>query len=172
MPAGGLGQTTASRQDIAYPYRLPTPGTFIICLSLILEVISDPLYTAQSIRRVHLELTERCNAACPLCLRTNPDGLSTHPYIQNAELLLDDIQRIFHETFKIQLVAVHLCGNYGDPIVARDCLEIADYFCNEKCAVSLKEHWKIKRPAICLRKCGQRDLPRKDKQKISSSDIQ
>ena len=84
--------------------------------------------TPNNVRRLHLELTEKCNAACPLCIRTNPDGLTPQPYIGNNELHLEDLRRFLNESIKKNLTDVHLCGTYGDPTMARDCLEIVDFF--------------------------------------------
>jgi MoaA/NifB/PqqE/SkfB family radical SAM enzyme len=91
----------------------------------------------QRIRRLHLELTEKCNAACPLCLRTNPNGLTAQSYIGTRELRLDCLQKSLPLAFREDLIDVHMCGSYGDPIIARDCLEIADLLCTNFCAISL-----------------------------------
>ncbi len=35
------------------------------------------------VNSVHLELTDKCNAACPMCMRTNPSGLKPQSFIKN-----------------------------------------------------------------------------------------
>jgi MoaA/NifB/PqqE/SkfB family radical SAM enzyme len=80
------------------------------------------MYNYEEIRSVHLELTERCQAACPMCPRTG------NPLIQNHELSLKDIKDIFIPSFVKQLESIGLCGNFGEPIVAKDCLAIVEYF--------------------------------------------
>lgn len=80
------------------------------------------MYTYDQIKAVHLELTERCQAACPMCPRTGNEHLS------EAELSLHDIKKIFPPEFIKQLDRISLCGNFGEPIVARDCLNIVKYF--------------------------------------------
>ena len=82
------------------------------------------MYT--DIRHVHLELTERCNAACPMCSRNLHGGID-HPRLRNAELTLDDIKTLLPPAFVYDLADVLACGNYGDPIVARDLLPIVHY---------------------------------------------
>lgn len=76
---------------------------------------------------MHLETTTACNASCPLCLRNVLGGLS-NPYLPSAELRLADIVAMFPAEFIRQLQLVYLCGNYGDPMTARDTLEILEYF--------------------------------------------
>jgi len=80
------------------------------------------MYKYEEIRSVHLELTERCQAACPMCPRT--DNLA----ITNSELSIADIRNIFTKDFIRQLNHITLCGNFGEPIVAKDCLDIVEYF--------------------------------------------
>lgn len=85
------------------------------------------MYRYQDIRRVHLELTTRCNAVCPMCSRNVRGGFQTK-HLPEAELSLEDIVGILPATFVSQLEQIWLCGNYGDPIVARDTLAILHYF--------------------------------------------
>ena len=84
------------------------------------------IYRYSDIREVHLELTDRCNAACPMCPRF-VDGREA-PYIEGIELRLQDIQELFPPSFIQQLTALRLCGNYGDPIVAHDLIPIIEHF--------------------------------------------
>jgi MoaA/NifB/PqqE/SkfB family radical SAM enzyme len=85
------------------------------------------MYTYDEIKTVHLEMTERCNASCPQCGR-NINGGETNPYLKDRELDLISIQKIFPEKFIKQLAHIYMCGNYGDPIVAKDTLEAFRYF--------------------------------------------
>src|SRR5688572_12111201 len=89
------------------------------------------MYPYETIRQVHLELTDKCNAACPQCARSDHGG-PVNPQLRLTELTLHDVRRIFSPPFVEQLRSLYACGNYGDPIVARDCLEIFQYFraCN------------------------------------------
>jgi MoaA/NifB/PqqE/SkfB family radical SAM enzyme len=89
------------------------------------------MYPYESIRQVHLELTDKCNAACPQCPRSDHGG-PVNPQLPLTELSLLDVQTIFSEQFLVQLNRLYACGNYGDSIVARDCLQIFQYFraCN------------------------------------------
>ena len=57
----------------------------------------------------------------------NMNGGADNP-ITNAELSLDDAKRMFSPEFIKQLNVMYMCGNLGDPIVARDTLEIFEYF--------------------------------------------
>jgi MoaA/NifB/PqqE/SkfB family radical SAM enzyme len=85
------------------------------------------MYNYNEVEIVHLEITQRCQAACPMCDR-NENGGVDNTHITNAELSLEDCKRIFPIDFIKQLKTMYMCGNLGDPIVARDTLEVFKYF--------------------------------------------
>lgn len=85
------------------------------------------MYRYQQIRTVHLEVTSKCNASCPMCLR-NVLGGQVNPHLPLTELSLDDITQIFTPEFLSQLERLYMCGNYGDPIMARDTAAIFRHF--------------------------------------------
>lgn len=75
-----------------------------------------------TIKKVELEITSNCNAACPGCART-----------QNSDILeitsfgLDDLKRMFpHENY-IRGKEFKFCGVLGDPIANKECLEMVEY---------------------------------------------
>ena len=84
------------------------------------------LYNYEDIRVVHLEITEKCQARCPMCDR-NINGGADNPNLGLHELKLADIQHILPPEFVKQLNKVYLCGNFGDPIIATDTLEVFQY---------------------------------------------
>lgn len=85
------------------------------------------MYKLTDIRKVHLEVTQNCQARCPMCDR-NENGGAVNKHINLDELTLDDCKNMFPSDFIAQLDAMYMCGNLGDPIVATDTLEIFKYF--------------------------------------------
>ncbi len=84
------------------------------------------IYCLKDIKHVHLEVTTKCNANCPMCGR-NAFG-SVCPGLPLVELTLEDCKRIFQPTFLSQLINISICGAYGDPALATELLEIIEYF--------------------------------------------
>jgi MoaA/NifB/PqqE/SkfB family radical SAM enzyme len=84
------------------------------------------MYDPADIRRIHLEMTTRCNAACPMCSRNERGGFMIHD-LPDAELSLEDVRTLLPPEFIRQLNQVWLCGNYGDPIVAQETLDVVRY---------------------------------------------
>ena len=72
---------------------------------------------------VHVEITSRCNAKCPMCSRTN------NPIILNnqSEISYTNFIKFFPKEFIGQLKKIKFCGNYGDPAVAHDLIQIHEY---------------------------------------------
>ena len=85
------------------------------------------MYNYNDIKTIHLEVTQNCQAACPMCDR-NMNGEGINPHINLDELSYEDCTNIFPQSFIKQLDTMYMCGNLGDPIVARDTLEIFEYF--------------------------------------------
>ena len=85
------------------------------------------MYQYKDIKTVHLEVTQNCQASCPMCDR-NQNGGAVNPHINLNELTLEDCKKIFKPEFIQQLNTMYMCGNLGDPVVARDTLEIFQYF--------------------------------------------
>ena len=76
-----------------------------------------------------------------MCAR-NINGGETNPWIHDAELSLEDIKKIFPNEFIQQLNHMYMCGNFGDPIVAKDTLEIFRHFrsMNSDILLSMNTH--------------------------------
>jgi MoaA/NifB/PqqE/SkfB family radical SAM enzyme len=85
------------------------------------------MYTIEQIKTIHLEITQKCQAACPMCDR-NQNGGDLNPHIKLDELTLQDCKQIFTPSFISQLKKMYMCGNLGDPIIANDTLEVFEYF--------------------------------------------
>ena len=80
-----------------------------------------------NIRIVHLEISTRCNAACPDCPRNfrGVDVINSYPL---TDMRLPQAQKIFTESFLKQLLRIYINGNYGDFVTAQDGLAIVEYF--------------------------------------------
>ena len=96
---------------------------------------------------VHLELTDKCQAQCPMCAR-NYHGGPTRPFIKNGDMSIDDFKKWFPKSFLGQLQNFYSCGNYGDPAFARDCLEIYSYVreCNPNTRLALHTNGGMRNP--------------------------
>ena len=106
------------------------------------------------IRRVHIELTTRCNARCPMCMR-NYRGMDFNSGYPITELRLEQIKKIFQPELLIQLrtqdpmfphPGVLINGNLGDFAMARDAKEIVKFFVNHEIKVSVNTNGSLRQP--------------------------
>lgn len=105
------------------------------------------MYKYHDIKVVHLEITDKCNASCLQCLR-NINGGKVNPHLSLTELFLEDIKSMFNKKFIKQLDRMYMCGNYGDPIMARDYLEVFKYFrySNPKIILGMNTNGSLRPP--------------------------
>jgi hypothetical protein len=77
------------------------------------------------IKVLHIEPTDVCQAACPLCAReTDPDFRKD----QKHHLRVEQIQQHFSDRVIGNLDKMFMCGNYGDPAAGYYTIDIYQYF--------------------------------------------
>ena len=91
----------------------------------------------EEIRSVHLEISTRCNAACPECPR-NFHGVNILDDFPLTDLKLEQVQQIFPPSFIKQLTRLYINGNYGDFVTASDGVEIVEYFRSVKATLKIE----------------------------------
>jgi MoaA/NifB/PqqE/SkfB family radical SAM enzyme len=120
------------------------------------------MLTLKQIRRVHVELTTRCNARCPMCPR-NYRGSDYNGGYPLTELDLDRFKKIFTPDFLKQLgpedskgfekfrryqrFGVSFNGNLGDFAAARDSVEIVEYLVEHGIEVTVCTNGGLRTPA-------------------------
>jgi MoaA/NifB/PqqE/SkfB family radical SAM enzyme len=73
---------------------------------------------------LHVEATSKCNAHCPACPRNN-NGYGVNSDLVLQDLSLDKLSNAFKKFPNIK--SVQFCGNYGDPIAAKNILEQIEF---------------------------------------------
>ena len=78
---------------------------------------------ADDVKWLHVEASSRCNAWCPLCPR-NIDGYELHPNTVEQDLDISILKKTVDSL--PNLYAIQFCGNHGDPIAAKDFINMID----------------------------------------------
>lgn len=89
-----------------------------------LQVITQML-TSRNIKILHLEATDVCQAACPLCARETDKEFNKS---NKHYLKVDYLDHILPNGFVANLDKMFLCGNYGDPAASYYTHDIYNYF--------------------------------------------
>lgn len=98
------------------------------------------------VKEVHYDITNMCNAACPQCVRIDPATGKAHDYLEKKELTLEQFLIVSPKWFLEDLEFIYFCGNYGDPLTAKDLLRILEYVwqCNPKLSVKVHSNCSLR----------------------------
>lgn len=116
----------------------------------------------QDIRRVHVEVTTRCNARCPMCMRNyrGSDYNSGYPiteltlaqfkHILTPDILASIMQPLPEVNGRVPInynfQGVSFNGNVGDFAVSRDGVEIVEYLINNNVNVTINTNGSSRTP--------------------------
>jgi len=75
----------------------------------------------RDIKVLHLEPTDVCQAACPLCARETDKNFKKD---RQHHLAMGQVLQVFDEEKIKKLDKMFMCGNYGDPAAAKNTLDI------------------------------------------------
>jgi MoaA/NifB/PqqE/SkfB family radical SAM enzyme len=84
-------------------------------------------WKTQEVRQLHIELTNACNAACPMCVRFYRNSPLVRPDLEIGEISLEKFKEYFPPDLLSGLVKIMFCGTQGDPCMASNTLEICEY---------------------------------------------
>jgi MoaA/NifB/PqqE/SkfB family radical SAM enzyme len=77
---------------------------------------------------LHIELTNICNAACPICPRYVAGSKLERPDLIHTSIGIDQYKEWFTPEFlQNQVGRIMLCGNQGDPMATKDIVPIIEY---------------------------------------------
>lgn len=87
-------------------------------------------WTLEQLDQMHIELTNGCNAACPMCVRFHNNSPMIRPDLEISQITLDLFMKWFPVEIIQQCRLILFCGVHGDPSVAKDMYEICEYISN------------------------------------------
>ena len=113
----------------------------------------------ETVRVLHLEPTDICQAACPLCARETDPAFDKD--VQHS-LTVEDIKRILPEHVIAQLDKMFMCGTYGDPAAGPSTLELYKYFrsVNSDITLGMNTNGGLQNTAWWTKLAEQFDQPR------------
>jgi MoaA/NifB/PqqE/SkfB family radical SAM enzyme len=84
------------------------------------------MFKFNELKSIHLEISTRCQASCPMCPRNIHGGIE-NPLLEINEWSLNDFIKIFSKDVLEQLEIINFCGNFGDPLMNNELIEMCEY---------------------------------------------
>lgn len=88
------------------------------------------VWTLDSVKNLHIELSSLCNAKCPSCPRFQSNSPIVKPQITETQIRLEQFKEWFPPALLSKIESITFCGNFGDPMTAIDVVSILAY-CEE-----------------------------------------
>lgn len=83
------------------------------------------MFKFSELEYIQVEVTNNCQASCPMCPRMHEGNVN--PKLPIASWTLDEYKTILNSTVLKQVKAIELCGNFGDPLLNKELLDMCEY---------------------------------------------
>lgn len=97
------------------------------------------MFKFDQLEQIHLEITNNCQASCPMCTRNVHGGIE-NPLLKISSWSLDDYKTIISEEVINQVRMLYFCGNYGDPLLNNSLIEMIEYTVLIKPNIDIRIH--------------------------------
>lgn len=84
------------------------------------------MFDFNSLKIVQVEITNRCQASCPMCLRNIHGGIE-NPLLKLNDWTFENFKNIFNSDVLLQIENINFCGVFGDPILNNDLIKMCRY---------------------------------------------
>lgn len=84
------------------------------------------MFSFLELKQVQVEITNRCQAACPMCARNIHGGID-NPLLTLADWTLEDFKQIFNQEVLTTIESINFCGDYGEPTINNSLVEMCRY---------------------------------------------
>lgn len=88
----------------------------------------------KNLKLLHIELSNQCNAACPMCPRYLYHTEKVDPTLELTQMSLETFKKYFPLDLLSKIERISFCGTHGDPFTTKDIIPIVEYIysCNPK----------------------------------------
>lgn len=88
------------------------------------------MFSFNQLQTIQIEITNRCQASCPMCLRNIHGGID-NPSLVSADWTFERFKNTFNDEVLEQIQCINFCGDFGDPIMNNNIIDMCRYV-NEK----------------------------------------
>lgn len=84
------------------------------------------MFKFSDLEQIHLEITNNCQASCPMCNRNINGGLP-NPLIKIRNWSFEEFKSVMNEEVLSQIRSYYFCGNFGDPILNNYLIKMCEW---------------------------------------------
>jgi MoaA/NifB/PqqE/SkfB family radical SAM enzyme len=89
--------------------------------------MNNNFFNFEQLDQLHIELSNACNAACPMCTRFHVNSPLTRPDLEIDQITIEKFKQYFPPEVVNKCEVILFCGVHGDPGMAKDLYEICEY---------------------------------------------
>lgn len=97
------------------------------------------MFDFSELKDIHFEITSRCQASCPMCIRNYHSGIK-NPLLRLTDWSLQDFKNIATTEVLTQITGYYMCGNFGDPIINDNLIEMVEYSVSVNPKLNIRIH--------------------------------
>ena len=97
------------------------------------------MFKFEDLYQIHLEISNNCQARCPMCARNHHGGLE-NPLLKLNDWSLADYKQIITPEVLFQIKRIYFCGNFGDPMLNDDFIDMIRYTVSVNPNVGISVH--------------------------------
>ena len=94
------------------------------------------MFSFEQLHTIQIEITNRCQARCPMCVRNIHGGID-NPSLVLADWTLQRFQDTFTDEVLLQIGSINFCGDYGDPIINANLIDMCYYVSNHSPSIAI-----------------------------------
>jgi len=97
------------------------------------------MFYFNDLRQIHLEITNNCQASCPMCSRNHHGGMD-NPLLTINNWTLEQFKNTINLEVLRTINSIFFCGNFGDPLLNNDLLEMCRYVTSKVPDIEIRIH--------------------------------
>lgn len=101
------------------------------------------MFSINQLQSVHVEISNRCQASCPMCSRNIHGGVA-NPLLKESDWSIADFKKIFTLQIQKQINKITFCGNFGDPLLNNDFIKMLDYIKDDNIYVDIHTNGSLR----------------------------
>lgn len=89
------------------------------------------MFSFEQLHTIQIEITNRCQARCPMCLRNIHGGID-NPSLTLSDWTFEKFCKVLNQEVLDKISCMNFCGDFGDPISNNNLVDMCRYVTEQK----------------------------------------